>query len=158
MSKYFMLVTLIISAFFHAENDFDWRGISAGMTKEQVEEYTGCSGGAYCSMDETDAFFESKGFSKPANLLLMRFAYTAVSEELWRISLSFRESSGAERVAQMQLLSKYYPDSESQKSRTNIGSYRSPINVDTDVRLIIDDARFTSDIDAILKRDEPTHN
>ena len=36
MNKYFILVTLI-SAFFHAENDFDWRGISAGMTKEQVE-------------------------------------------------------------------------------------------------------------------------
>lgn len=157
MNKYFILVALIISAFFHAENDFDWRGISAGMTKEQVEEYTGCSRGFNCDRDETDAFFESKGFSKPANLLTMGFSYTTISEELWRIRLSFRESSGAGRVAQMQLLSKYYPDSESQKSTLNVGTYSYPINVDTDVRLIIDDARFTSDIDAILERDEPTH-
>ena len=62
MNKYFILVALIISAFFHAENDFDWRGISAGMKKEQVEEYTGCR--RSCDMDKTDALIaiDARGF------------------------------------------------------------------------------------------------
>ena len=139
-----------------AEDNFEWNGINAGMSPEEIMTITACSN-ASCDVEETKAYFENNDLTLPAGLISMDFAFTSVSDELWRIQLNFWESSGSERAAQLKLLDKYYPDAESQSGTYNLGSGSFKFNVDTDVRMIIDNARFQDDIAAIIERDEPSH-
>jgi len=156
MRKIFILIIFFLSNTLLAEDNFEWNGINAGMSPEEVEAITACSDGS-CNKDETEAYFENNGLTLPAGLLSMEFAFTSVSNELWRIQLDFWESKGSERAAQLTLLNKYYPDTESQSGTYNLGTYSFKLNVDTDVRMIVDKTRFQDDIAAIIERDEPSH-
>jgi len=146
--KKIILPILLLTSFYSFA--FDYHGIKSGMSKEEVQALTGCQSYLNCSYEDIgeDKIFNTTLGINPPSLWDVSFAFTS-DDELWRITLNFREESFARGVAQQKALDELYSSVTKKSKKMGSGSYS--FNLDLLVAMLIDDNLFKKEADKIYK-------
>lgn len=145
--KKIILPILLLTSFYSFA--FDYHGIKSEMSKEEVKALTGCQSFSSCTYEEvgSDKIFNTTLGINPPSLWNVSFAFTS-DDELWRITLNFREASFARGVAQRKALDELYSSVTKTTERVG-GSSQYAFNVDILAAMLIDDNLFKKEADKI---------